>query len=333
MPAAYGRRLERGEKSMRWSTICRWRPESYPSFPALARPLILVALLAGLLLASACSGLTMPAVATPGGAALSVVAAENFYGDIAQQIGGRYVTVVSILNDPNVDPHEYEANVSTATAVAQAQLVIANGGGYDSWIDHLLEAAPEPGRIVLKGYDLAPVKLPQNEHVWYSPTDIQAIAGAIAQALKQLARAHATTFSQNLQSFIHSLEPLQSKLAEIKARYAGTPVGLTEPLFLYRTTLMDLNVLTPPDFQKAIADGNDPPVSSVITLDNQILQQRIKVLIYNEQTVTAITARLRDEAQAQGIPVVAVTETMPPGQSYQSWMLQQLERLEQALGS
>ncbi|MBX5449672.1 metal ABC transporter solute-binding protein, Zn/Mn family [Thermogemmatispora sp.] len=285
------------------------------------------------LLGSACSSGVLMGSSGDSAGKLAIVAAENFYGDIAHQLGGDYVTVTSILSDPNIDPHEYESNVQNAAAVAQAKLVIANGGGYDSWIDRLLAAAPQQGRIVLKGYDLAPVKLPDNEHVWYSPTNIAAIAHAISQALQKLDPAHANSYNQNLQRFLSSLGQVNHKLAEIKARYAGTPVGLTETLFLYQTTLMGLDVLTPSDFQKAIAEGNDPPASSVVIVENQIQQHRIKVLIYNEQTATTITNKVRSEAQAQQIPVVAVSETMPPGKSYQTWMLAQLDALETALQS
>ncbi|WP_376795273.1 metal ABC transporter solute-binding protein, Zn/Mn family [Thermogemmatispora sp.] len=286
------------------------------------------------LLGSACSagGLSAGGSGESAGK-LAIVAAENFYGDLARQLGGDRVSVTSILSDPNIDPHEYESNVQNAAAVAEARLVIANGGGYDSWIDRLLAAAPQEGRIVLKGYDLAPVKLEDNEHIWYSPTDMAAIARAITQALQKLDPAHASGYNQNLQRFLSSLEQINSKLAEIKARYSGTPVGLTETLFLYQSTLMGLKVLTPFDFQKAIAEGNDPPASSVVTVESQIQQQRIKVLIYNEQTATAITSKLRSEAQAHHIPLVAVSETMPPGKSYQTWMLEQLNALESALQS
>jgi zinc/manganese transport system substrate-binding protein len=292
-----------------------------------------VLLLIVIFLCSACSSLSASGDTNASAGGIPVVAAENFYGDMVRQLGGKLVSVVSILSDPNIDPHEYESNVQNATAVAQARLVIANGGGYDSWMDRLLSAAPQTGRIVLKGYDLAPVKLPDNEHVWYSPSDVRAIAQAIAQALQKLDPSQAATVAQNLQRFLRSLDQLDSKLAEIKAHYAGTPVGLTETIFLYQTTLMQLNVLTPPAFQKAVAEGNDPPADAVVTTENQILQHRIRVLIYNEQTSTAVTTRLEHDAAAQHIPVVAVTETMPSAKTYQSWMLDQLERLEGALRS
>jgi zinc/manganese transport system substrate-binding protein len=274
--------------------------------------------------------------AGPGPAAsstvINVVVAENFYGDIVNQLGGSHVSVTSILSDPNADPHAYEANVQTAIAVSKAQLVMKNGGGYDSWMDRLLSASSNSNRIVLTAYDIAPVKLPDNEHVWYSIVNVQAIAQAIKDALKKLDAAAATTFDSNLQTFTQSLQQIQQKIDGIKGKWAGTPVGLTETIYLYQAGPLGLNVLTPFKFQKAIAEGNDPPASAVLTAQNQIRKHKIKVLIYNKQTVTPMTINLLHAARTANIPIVPVTETMPAGKTYQAWMLDQLNLLEQALG-
>ncbi|MEO8954833.1 MAG: metal ABC transporter solute-binding protein, Zn/Mn family [Ktedonobacteraceae bacterium] len=263
---------------------------------------------------------------------INVVAAENFYGDIVKQLGGSRVSVTSILSDPSVDPHQYESSVQTGIAVSKAQLVIENAGGYDSWMDRLIAASPNSNRIVLKGYNTAPTLLSENEHVWYSVDNVAAIAQAITNDLKKLDSADATTFDHNLNAFQQSLTPIRQKMSEIKAKYNGTPVGLTETIYLYQTGPLGLNVLTPFVFQKAMAEGNDPPVASVITAENQINQHQIKVLIYNEQTVTPSTTKLEHDAQQQHIPIVPVTETMPSTKTYQTWMLDQLNTLEQALG-
>ncbi|HEY0753176.1 MAG TPA: zinc ABC transporter substrate-binding protein [Ktedonobacteraceae bacterium] len=281
-------------------------------------------------LLSACGGSAEANVQKTGGV-LQVVAAENFYGNLVSQLGGTRVSVTSILADPNVDPHEYQSNVKTAIAVSKAGLVIENGGGYDDWMDKILSAAPASGRVLLKGYDLAPTHLPENEHVWYSFANVAAIAQAITGQLKQLDPADATLFEKNLQAFKQSLQPLGQKVAAIKARYNGTAVGLTETIYLYQTELEGLKVLTPFEFEKAIAEGNDPPASAVITTTDQITQHQIKVLIYNEQTVTPVTSNLERLAQANHIPSVAVTELMPGGKSYQTWMLDQLAALQRAL--
>ena len=285
-----------------------------------------------LFLLSACGSSSGGTGTATSSTAINVVAAENFYGDIVKQLGGSHVSVTSILSDPNVDPHEYESNVQTALTVNKAQFVIKNGGGYDSWLDRLLSASPNSNRVVLTGFDIATVKLPDNEHVWYSNVNIQTIAQAITADLKKLDPANAGNFDSNLRTFIQSLQQIQQKIDEIKGKYAGTPIGLTETIYLYQAGPLDLNVLTPFEFQKAMAEGNDPPADTVITAENQINKHQIKVLIYNEQTVTPSTTKLENDARTQNIPIVPVTETMPPGKTYQMWMLDQLNALEQALG-
>ena len=284
-------------------------------------------------LLSACSGGTTGSTTPSSSTAINVVAAENFYGDIVKQLGGSHVSVTSILSDPNIDPHQYEANVQTAVQVSKAQLVIENGGGYDDWMDKILSGSPNPNRFVLKGFDIAQVKLPENEHVWYSIDNAATIAQAITNDLKKLDPADAATFENNFQMFKQSLQPIQQKIAEIKSKYAGTSVGLTETIYLYQAVPLGLNVLTPFEFQKAMAEGNEPPADTVVTAENQITHHQIKVLIYNVQTVTPSTTKLENDARAQNIPIVPVSETMPPGKTYQTWMLDQLNVLEQALES
>jgi zinc/manganese transport system substrate-binding protein len=284
-----------------------------------------------LLLLSACSG-SANSTTTPS-SAINVVAAENFYGDIVKQLGGSHVSVTSIISNPNVDPHEYESSVKTAIQVSQAQLVIDNGGGYDDWMDKLLSGSPNSNRLTLRAFDIAQVKLPENEHVWYSIDNAGTIAQAITSDLKKLDPADAATFENNFQKFKQSLQPIQQKIVEIKTKYAGAPIGLTETIYLYQAIPLGLNVLTPFEFQKAMAEGNEPPADTVVTAENQITHHQIKVLIFNEQTITPSTTKLENDARTQNIAIVPVTETMPPGKTYQTWMLAQLNVLEQALQS
>ena len=264
---------------------------------------------------------------------IQVVAAENFYGDIVKQLGGSHVAVTSILSNPNVDPHEYVSNFQTAVAVSKAQLVVENGDGYDTWMDKLLSASPNSSRVVLVGANMADHKLPDNPHVWYGIDNMPAIAQAITAALKRLDTAHASTFDSNLATFKQSLVLLEQKISEINKKYRGTPVALTETIYLYQAVPEGLAVLTPFEFQKAIAGGNDPPADTVIETNNQVTRKEVKILIYNSQTVTPITTNLQNEAKNLNIPVVPVSETMPPGKSYQTWMIDQLNTLQQALAT
>jgi zinc/manganese transport system substrate-binding protein len=198
-------------------------------------------------------------------------------------------------------------------------------------MDKLLSASPSGKRILLKAYDIASTLLPDNEHVWYDIDNMQAIAESVTKALQKLDSANGPLFSRNLRDFQGSLLKVRQKMAEIKSKWNGAPVGLTETIFLYQAKPMGLAVLTPLEFQKAIAEGNDPPADTVVAAESQVKGRKIKVLIYNAQTVSPITTKLEDEAKRAGIPVVAVTETMPSAMSYQNWMLGQLNSLEQAL--
>ncbi len=219
-----------------------------------------------------------------------------------------------------------------AKAVAEADLAIENGGGYDDWMDKLLSASPSGKRVLLKGFDLAVKKLPDNEHIWYEADNAQAVGRAIADNLARIDPAGSRVFKNNIQAFDRSLVAIRQKIAQLKKKYGGTPVGLTETIFLYQSGPLGLTVLTPFEFQKSIAEGNDPPAEAAAEAESQVKERKIKVLIYNEQTVTPITTKLQDEAKAAGIPVLPVTETMPSVMNYQAWMLSQLAALDRALG-
>jgi zinc/manganese transport system substrate-binding protein len=290
---------------------------------------ITITLLFSVLL-SACSGVGPPTA--PTATTISVVAAENFYGDIAKQLGAGHISVTSIISSPDVDPHEYESTVQDGVAVSKAQLVIENGSDYDTWMDKLLSASPNPQRTVLVASNLATDKLPDNPHIWYGIDNVQALAAHITDSLDKLDGAHKADYDAALAAFQKSLGPIQQKIADIKAKYNGTPVGLTETIFLYQTNPTGLKVLTPFEFEKAIAEGNDPPADTVVSANDQVTKKQIKVLIYNIQTVTPVTTNLQNEATQNNIPIVPVSETMPAGKTYQSWMLDQLNNLEQALG-
>jgi zinc/manganese transport system substrate-binding protein len=264
-------------------------------------------------------------------ASIRVVAAENFYGDIAQQLGGSHVAVTSLLSDPNVDPHEYEASVADGIAISNANVVIKNGLNYDTWMDKLISASPNAHRIVITGGDVATRLLPDNPHVWYGIDNIAAIARSITNAFEQVDPADDADFEANDTAFNNSLAPLNAKIAEIKTKFSGTNVGLTETIYLYQSEPMGLNVITPFNFEKAVAEGNDPSAQDVATTDQQTSAQQIKVLIYNSQTVTPITTNLQNLSEQNNIPIVPVSETMPANTDYQSWMMGEMDALETAL--
>jgi len=263
---------------------------------------------------------------------VAVVAAENFYGDLVGQIGGDHVAVTSIIVDPTVDPHEYEVSAKDGAAVANARLVIQNGLGYDSFMTRLLKASPGRDRKLIVVGTLVGRKDGDNPHIWYAPATMPRLAQVVAETLVGLDPANAASYRSRLGAFTASMKRLNDEVARLRARYAGTPVGATEPVFGYMSDALGLKVLTPRAFQKAVEEGEEPPAAAMAQMEDQLRTHRVRTLLYNLQTVTPITTKVRQRAKQLGIPVVGVTETEPPGKTYQQWMLGQLAQLDAALG-
>jgi zinc/manganese transport system substrate-binding protein len=291
----------------------------------------LAAVCAVLLLVAGCG------VASTGSAAsgtIQVVAGENFWGNIAAQLGGTHVSVLSIVTDPNADPHEYESNTNDARAFGSARYVLLNGAGYDTWAQKLLDANPVSGRKVFTVADLLGKHEGDNPHFWYTPAYVERVADQITSDYQALDPANASYYSQQRAAFETALQPYHDDIAAIKQRFAGQQVGATEDIFAYLADALGLDLISPPDFMQAVAEGNDPPASSVAAFQRQIAQRQITVLVYNTQTVTAVTTNIKQQATAQRIPIIGVSETMQPvNTTFQDWQHTQLQALEQALAA
>jgi zinc/manganese transport system substrate-binding protein len=261
---------------------------------------------------------------------LSVVAGENFYGDVAQQIGGPGVAVTSILTNPDQDPHLFEASASTARDLAGARLVIYNGADYDPWMVKLLAASKAPGRRVIEAAKLVHKKSGDNPHLWYLPETMPAVAKAIAAELGAADPAHKAEYDQRVQDFQASLKPLDDKIATMRQKFAGTPVTATEPVFGYMATALGLKMRNE-RFQLAVMNDTEPGASDIRAFESDLKNHRVRVLLYNNQTSEAVTKRMQTLAQDAKVPVVGVSETAPPGKTYQQWMTEQLDALDKAL--
>jgi zinc/manganese transport system substrate-binding protein len=267
-----------------------------------------------------------------GGSTLDVVASTNVYGDITAQIGGAHVGVTSVLSDPNADPHLFEPGTKNGLAVAQAKVVVQNGAGYDDFMNRLESASPTSGRIVVTIADALGVRgRDANPHLWYDVPRLPRIAGAIAAGLEEADAKHADAYRAGLARFVKSLQPLDEEVRRIRARYAGRPIAYTEPVPGYLVAALGLRNLAPASFTRAIQNGSEPPAEAVAAMNSLIADHRVDVLLYNSQAVSPITARVRAAAQQAGIPVVGVTETLPPHLSFQQWQLAQVRSLQRAL--
>jgi zinc/manganese transport system substrate-binding protein len=263
---------------------------------------------------------------------IKVVAAENVYGDIARQIGGSDVTVTSILSNPNQDPHEFEASASTARAIADARLVIYNGVGYDPWAVKLLSASKSASREVIEVAKLARKKAGDNPHLWYDVATISALGSTLAIKMTQLDAEHRSGYTERGVAFEAAMAPLRGRIATLRAKHADTPVTATEPVFDYMAAALGLKMRNS-RFQLAVMNGTEPGAAAIAAFEQDLRNRAVKVLLYNTQTGQALAEQMRTIANEAGVPVVAITETMPPGQSYQVWMLGQLDELDRALGS
>jgi len=268
------------------------------------------------------------------GQKLQVVAAENFWGNIISQIGGKYVNVTSIISDPSTDPHLYESDAHDAAALAQANIVVTNGLGYDDFIDKLLAVSSNDKRQVLSVQKILNVTGDNpNPHLWYDLPRIPTVADAFEQALAAKDPTHARVYATNLATFKSSLQPVLSVIQKIQTKYPHTPVAYTERVPGYLLSAAGLDVKTPVGFAGAIEEGNDPNPVDTATMSTLMTTHSIHVLLYNAQATSPVTEHVRDLARQAGIPVIGVTETLPKDEAtYQSWQLDQAQALLEALG-
>jgi zinc/manganese transport system substrate-binding protein len=268
-----------------------------------------------------------PCPSTP----INTLAVENFYASLVNQIGGQCVSTNTILSDPNADPHEFQPTASDVRMYQNAQLVIENGLGYDDFSDRILATLSRQPAVINAG-DVLGLQVGANPHVWYSPGYIDQIRAAILAELKQLNPEASAYFDSQSDALDQAFTGYHKLIEQIASQYTGVPVGATEPIFVDLANSTGLNLISPPDFMEAVAEGNDATARDLARFQDQITKHQIKVLVYNSQTVTSLTDQLKSLAQQNNIPIVGVSETMPEGaQTFQGWHAGQLQLLLQAL--
>jgi zinc/manganese transport system substrate-binding protein len=263
---------------------------------------------------------------------LNVVAAENFWGDIASQLGGSHVHVTSIITDPGADPHLYESNPQNAAAVSSADVVIVNGVGYDDFMSKLLGASKSNREVLTVADILGVTDNGANPHLWYDIPRVSEVAAKITASYEAKDPANKDDYEHSLAAFNQSLNPLLQTISQIKRQYGSTPVAYTEPVAGYLLQAADLDVKTPQGFAKSIEDGDDPSPADSQTLDKLMTTKAVKILLYNSQATSPVTEHVKDLAKQAGVPVIGVSETLPPSEkNYQAWQQNQLDQLLKAL--
>lgn len=281
---------------------------------------------------SACS-VGASAAGSNSGGKIVAVGAENEYGDVISQVGGKYVQVSSIMSNPSTDPHTFEASPSIAREISAAQLIVQNGVGYDTFMSTIESAAQSGSSKVIDVQKL--LGLPDstaNPHLWYNPSTMPKVADAIAADLAAIQPAHAAYFKANAKSFVASLDSWNSAIAAFKQAYAGVPVATTEPVADYMLQAVGADNLTPWAFQADVMNGVDPSPQDVAVQKALFTDHKVKVFLYNQQVTDPLTESLITLANQNGIPVVGVYETMPtPGYDYQTWMRTEVQDLGKAV--
>jgi zinc/manganese transport system substrate-binding protein len=279
----------------------------------------------------ALSGCSSPLSST--GGRIDVIGAESQYSSVLRQIGGRYVSVSSILDNPSTDPHAFEASPRIASEVYAARLIVQNGAGYDGFMNKIEAQVGSSSRTVLVAQKILGVPAAvTNPHLWYAPRTMPRVAGAIAAALSGLQPAHRKYFGNRLRRFDRSLRSWLAAIASFKSQFDRTPVATTEPVADYLLQAMGARNLTPFRFQADVMNGIDPSPQDLAHEDRLLRDHRVKLLCYNAQVLDPLTTAVLRLAKKTGVPVVAVYETMPtPGYDYQSWMLAETRAIQRAV--
>jgi zinc/manganese transport system substrate-binding protein len=271
--------------------------------------------------------------ATGAGGKLNVVAAEDFWGSIAEQVGGDRVAVTDIITNPAADPHDYEPTAEDGRALASAQVSIVNGIGYDEWASKLLAANADDSRVEVSVGDVLGLKSGDNPHQWYSPESVEAVTAAIVKAYEEADPGHDSYYEAQAKKFdTQGLAEYHRMIAKIKGEFGGTKVGASESIFEPLAPALGLDLITPTGFMDGIAEGTEPSPSEKATADHQLVDRAIGLWVYNSQNATPDVKRLNEAAEQNGIPIATVTETLTPeGASFQAWMVKELEGIDKAL--
>lgn len=293
---------------------------------------------------------------------ITVVASTNVYGDIAAHIGGDRIEVESIITSASQDPHSYEATARDRLTVQKADLVIENGGGYDAFIDTLLQDADDPHVVTAveyshdfpgnEGHDAESEAEHDhehaegeegheghnhiegfNEHVWFDPHTMIHVVEAISDELSELDPEGADEFAANAAELTADLEGFEADLATIKADASGVNVFITEPLPGYLAAAAGFTDVTPEGFAESVEEGTDVAPAVLLEALDVIDSGEVTALLTNAQTGGAETQRVEQAAKDAGIPVVAFTELLEDGSSYSEWMSDAIQSLAAATQS
>ena len=259
---------------------------------------------------------------------IRVVTGMDFYGEVAKQVAGSHGQVTSFINNPSIDPHDYQPTTKEAQEVSHANVVIENGLGYDQWMNKLVRANTAKDAHVINVGQLTGKKTGDNEHLWYQPATIEKLAKQLASQYSKIDPQHAADYHQNAQKYLSSLKPLNQEINQVKSQVnpSNNRVAVSEPVFDYALSNLGYQVMDR-HFEKAVEDGSDPSPKDISDLQTAIKNHQIAFFVNNSQASDSVVKNLVKLARQNNVPVLNVTETKPKGKSYTEWMLDQYKSL------
>ncbi|WP_372791461.1 metal ABC transporter solute-binding protein [Lentilactobacillus sp. SPB1-3] len=290
---------------------------------------LIVALFSLMLLIAGCSSTSGN---NPKTGKINVVTTTDFYGEVAKAVAGNKGNVTEIINKPDVDPHDYTPTTNDGKAVATANVVIANGIGYDNWMDNLVKNNSN-AKYIQVGENLLNKKNGDNPHVWYKPETMPKLANELAKRFGKLQPKNKDYFTKNAKKYIESLKPIDKKIANLNklAEKSKTKqVYVSEPVFDYALESAGFKVGNK-TFEDDTENGVDQSPSTIDAMQKGIKNHRIAFFVLNKQADSKTVNNMVALAKKSDVPVLSITETLPAGKDYQTWMISQYNQLEKIL--
>ncbi|RYL94434.1 metal ABC transporter solute-binding protein [Sporolactobacillus sp. THM19-2] len=260
---------------------------------------------------------------------IHIVAAEDFYGEVAKAVGGDYVHVTSIIHHASADPHDFEMTPDVARKVDGASVVLYNGVGYDGWMDELVDAGSRDKKIIRVAEDILKKKNGDNEHVWYDPETMPKLADYLASVLSDIDPDHADVFKKNAQAYQQDIRPVRDLVHQLSEKTSGQRVDVSEPVFDYMLEALGYRISNS-HFKQAVEKGTDPSPQDITKMRKDMEEKRIAFFVSNIQEMSPTVEKMVALAKRNDLPVVEVTETLPDGKDYKMWMLDILKQVEKA---
>ena len=253
---------------------------------------------------------------------ISIVTTTNVYSDIAKNIVGKYGTATAIIDKSSVDPHDFDPTTADAKKVAQANIIVANGLGYDSWMNKLAKSVDK--KPVLVGEDLMGLKSGNNPHIWYNLDMPTKYVEYLVKRLSKLDKKHAAYFKENGEKYLAKIDKIK-QLAQAN-KGDQKPVFVSEPVFDYALQEAGYKI-GDKEFEEAIENGTDPSPKTINEMNNSIKQKKIAFFVNNTQASSSTVKSFVKLAKKNNVPVLNVRETIPNNTTYLAWMKENYQKL------